>query len=250
MKTRAKTAKADPQKVEPIKSADSFLAMIERLSLDPNVSADKLEKIFDLHQRTQAEVARRAYDVAFHAAQGKLPVIAENGKGPKGSYALLEDIVDAVRPILSEYGFAISHRVESGRDHVKVTCVLAHVGGHREETSLSLAYDLSDGKTAAHGAVSSTSYGRRVTATAMLGIVSRGEDKDGVVAKDAQELECISKDQQRELLSLIVATSTNLDQFLAVTKAESVPKILAKDFASAKAFLSLKPTVMQKEAVE
>src|SRR6202043_3736939 len=64
-------------------------------------------------------------------------------------------------------------------DLIVVTGVLSHRDGHAEETTMLLPADISGGKNPLQAIGSSTSYGKRYTAGALLNITSRGEDDDG-----------------------------------------------------------------------
>lgn len=224
---KAKAPKTTPHRLD---DEDQFAATLMRLAADPTVGADKLEKLFELHARTIADRARRAYDAALHDMQPHLPIIQERGKGEKGnSYARFEDMIEEVRPILHDYGFAISHRVAGARDHVAVTCVVSHAAGHREETTITLGLDTSDGKNPAQAAASSASYGKRITSLSILGIVTRGEDKDGH-QPDNQEIETITKEQAAAVTRLMLESGTTIDQLREQFKVEDVTCIVAKAF--------------------
>ncbi|HET9820175.1 MAG TPA: ERF family protein, partial [Rhodanobacteraceae bacterium] len=54
--------------------------------------------------------------------------------------------------------------------------------GHREETSITLPADTSGSKNAVQAVASSTSYGKRYTAGALLNLTSHGEDDDAFSA--------------------------------------------------------------------
>jgi hypothetical protein len=59
------------------------------------------------------------------AMAGELPVIAENGAIRLGeetvaTYALWEDLNDAIRPILHRWGFALSFEVSSSLEEIRV----------------------------------------------------------------------------------------------------------------------------------
>ena len=210
-----------------------FFAAISRLP--PDTSAEKIGQLYVMHAQMTADRVRRAYDLDMLALQSELPVIAEKGKTSTGSYARYEDIIEIVRPICLKHGFTLTHRTEADRDRVRVTAILAHKGGHREQNSLPLPHDTSDGKSAIHAEASAVSYGKRITAVAILGIVTRGDDDDAKAASQSQEPETLSKGQQTEILQLIADTNANLDLLLQTVGVASLQDVLAKDFASLRA---------------
>lgn len=165
-------------------TASSIIQVIERAATNPEVDIDKMERLLDMQERILSRQAEADFNRSMAAMQSEIPSITERGtievKGTERSkYATLEDIVDVVRPILQKHGFAISFRVDEAEHSIKVTGVVMHEGGHREETTMRLPYDQSGSKNAVQAMGSSVSYGKRYVLCAMLNITTRGEDDDG-----------------------------------------------------------------------
>jgi hypothetical protein len=160
---------------------DPMLAMIERALLSPGVAIDKLERVIAIADERRAASAKQAFHSDFSAMQAELPVVEKGGAGHNGRYARQQDIVAAVRPVLSKFGFAISHRIAQSNGSVTATAVLSHRAGHSENTSMTLPMDKSGGKTDVHATASSVTYATRYTTIALLGIAS-SEDDDGKAA--------------------------------------------------------------------
>lgn len=157
----------------------ALLTMIERVCVDPNADIAKLEKMLDMQERIMDRNAKQAFSADFATMQIDLPRIAENGVGHnKAKYALLEDINDAVRPVLHKYGFGVSFSIDQQQSQVTVKAKLSHRLGHYEETCLSLPLDTSGSKNAVQAAGSTISYGKRYAICALLNI-STGDDTDG-----------------------------------------------------------------------
>lgn len=245
-----------PATVEQHPASDSaaLIAVISRAASDPNVDIDKMERLMQMHERMTDRAAKTAYSAALAAMQPELPVIERKGMirvppkdgktGHETPYALWEDINEAIRPLLAEHGFALSFRIKKDADRVEVTGVLSHREGHSEETTLSLPMDTTGSKNNVQAIGSSTSYGKRYTAMALLNITTRGEDDDG---KTAEGEETISEAQELQLADLIEAvaglipTTTpakHLKAFLAHFKVESLSAILAKDYDRAVAAIN------------
>jgi hypothetical protein len=174
------------QRVEPIESsATAIIQVIERAASNPDVDIDKMERLLQMQERILARNAEAAFNTALAQMQNELPVIDENGaiRGRDGRiqsrYAKFEDINEAVKPIMRQYGFAISFRTAFKDGEVIVTGVLTHEGGHREQSDVQLPADASGNKNNVQGWGSSISYGKRYTMNALLNITSRGEDNDG-----------------------------------------------------------------------
>src|SRR5690606_30099473 len=127
--------------------------------------------------------ARKAFVSALSDLQQELPVFAENGEillrnGTTYSYALWEDINEILKPLLSDFGFVLTFRTGRYGEEVSVTGILAHKDGHSEQTTITLPLDLGGQKNGAQAVGSSTSYGKRYAAAALLNLTSRGEDDD------------------------------------------------------------------------
>jgi hypothetical protein len=174
------------QRVEPIESsATAIIQVIERAASNPDVDIDKMERLLQMQERILARNAEAAFNTALAQMQNELPVIEENGtirardRSIQSRYAKFEDINEAVKPIMRQYGFAISFRTAFQEGEVIVTGVLTHEQGHREESAVKLPADASGNKNNVQGWGSSISYGKRYTMNALLNITSRGEDNDG-----------------------------------------------------------------------
>lgn len=157
----------------------AILSIIERAARDPNVDIEKMQRLMDMQDKVRADRAKIAYAAAFAEMQPNLPEIPEHGKGHGSTYALWEDINELVKPVLAEHGFGISFRTGRDGQSIAVTAVLSHRDGHREETTMLLPLDTSGSKNAVQAVGSSTSYGKRYTASALLNLTSRGDDDDG-----------------------------------------------------------------------
>jgi hypothetical protein len=154
--------------------------MFERLAADPNVPVDKLERLIAMQERIEANNARAAFNAAFAEMQVEIPTVHERGKTDKATYARLEDIIEAVRPILGRHGFALSHRTEwPDAKTVKVIGILMHREGHSRESEFLSAADASGSKNAIQGLGSAVAYGRRYTTKDLLNIATSDEDDDG-----------------------------------------------------------------------
>lgn len=191
---------------------DALLQVIERAATNPQVDMDKMERLLAMHERILARDAKAQYFAALAEMQTELPVIGERGKiknnsgSVQSTYALWEDINEAIRPILSKHGFALSFRCGNEGENIKVTGVLSHRGGHSEETTMLLPADKSGSKNVVQSFGSSTSYGKRYTASALLNLTSTGEDDDGqkggtkfVTEQQAADLQCLAQEVEADV---------------------------------------------------
>lgn len=177
--------KHEPEQGSVAEYSAGLLDVIARAARDPSVDIDKMERLIAMQERVQARTAEVAFNASLAELQVNLPVIDERGgiKDRNGNvqstYALWEDVNEAIRPHLAQHGFALRFRVDRQADQISVTGILSHRDGHNEETTLTLPTDTSGSKNAVQAVGSSTSYGKRYTAFALLNITSTGEDDDG-----------------------------------------------------------------------
>lgn len=169
----------------PANDAASFLQVIERASRDPSVDIDKMERLLQMHERMMNRQAETAFNAALSALQTELPEMPERGEiknkagGVQSKYALWEDVNEIIKPLLSKHGFALTFRTGNEGNKIIVTGVLSHAAGHSATSSFTLPVDMSGSKNEVQGLGSSTSYGKRYVAGALLNLTSRHEDNDG-----------------------------------------------------------------------
>lgn len=212
-----------------------LLDVIRRAATDPNVDVDKMERLLAMQERVLAREAKAAFTTAMAVMQEELPEIAERGEGHNSiRYALWEDVNEAIKPVLAKHGFALNFKTRNEGGNVIVTGILSHVCGHSEQTELSLPSDSSGSKNAVQAIGSSTSYGKRYTAQALLNLSSRGEDDNGhkgggklITEKQANDLEALAED--------VGADKKRFLSFLRVADFESIPE---RDYLKAVAALN------------
>jgi hypothetical protein len=148
--------------------------------------------------------------------QEELPEIEERGEikisdnKPGQGYARWEDINKAIKPVLKKHGFALSFRTGLADGKITVTGILSHEAGHSEETTMHLPADTSGSKNAVQAVGSSTSYGKRYTAAALLNITTRGGDDDGRAAGGNAP---ISEEQAERILDMLTKDKADVPGF-------------------------------------
>lgn len=194
----------------------ALLHLFGRMAADTSVPLDRLDRVQSLYEAAVARRARIAYDTALVAMAPKLPVINKGGTaviGERGyAFAKWEDVAEKIVAICSAHGFSLTFRVADVIDtnELRITAVLAHTGGHREETGLPFPFDFSDGKNPFHARGSAMSYGKRYMACVILNIITRGEDDDGKAtaqaaarAVDPSARSTISDEQVDDLMTML-----------------------------------------------
>ena len=136
--------------------------------------------------------------VALAKFQGKVsnPSNSKTVSAGKFSYkyAPLDEVLNLVRPLLSENGLSVIQAPMSNEGNVSVSTILLHDSGEYIELEpITLKMD----KITAQGAGSATTYARRYALSAVLGIASEddddgnsiepnGENKNSSLASDKQ----------------------------------------------------------------
>ena len=162
-----------------------YLKMMES-SISKGGDMAQIEKLMDLHERHEANIARKEFNVAMSLFQSSLPSIGKSGvvdyttsKGRTNyDYAKIEDIAKAIRPALK--ASKLSYRFKQTQDQkgITVACIVTHAGGHFESNHLTAPPDTSGGKDSLKAIASTISYLKRYTLTGGLGVIVGGEDDD------------------------------------------------------------------------
>lgn len=164
------------------------LALMKELAINKDVDADKLEKIFNLQERLYKTRAEQEFNEAMRQVQQAMPKMtrdkANTHLGTK--YSSLDRVNEIVVPIYTAHGFSMSFSTTDCPvpGHVRVTAVLAHIGGHSRSYQHDVALDLAGSqgtknKTATQAGGSSVAYGRRYITAMAFNLIIEGEDKDG-----------------------------------------------------------------------
>jgi len=234
----------------------SIMDIIGRAANDPTFDVNKFERLLEMHERIMSKEAKAAYMGAMVKMKPLLPVIDRKGrititdKADRSKiiqstpYALWEDIDEKITPILNQHGFALTFRSGVAQDgKITVTGVLGHQGGHSEETTITLPHDSSGSKNAVQAVGSSTSYGKRYTATLLLNIRTKGDDDDGVEGGKAG---LISEEQAQTLRDMLERSKSDVPKFCTHMGVIAVPYIKAKDFERAVITINMREKAVEK----
>jgi len=223
----------DRKDVATVSDSTALMQVIERAARDPSVDIERMERLLQMHERLSAKQAETAYAEALARLQPKLPIIQERGsiKNNSGAvqsrYALWEDIVGVITPILATEGFSLSFRIGHPESKIEVTGVLAHERGHSERTSIVLPADTSGSKNAVQAVASSVSYGKRYTAGALLNL------RTGEIDNDAQSATLgpkVSAEQAAQIERRLKEAGVERGPFLEFWQVDSVEQLLAGNY--------------------
>jgi ERF superfamily protein len=203
------------------------LSLIKEMALNPNVDADKLEKLTNLHLRLLDRDHEDAYNKAMLKLRPELPTIKKNGsidygKGKPIKYATIDDIQKEIEPIYQKHGFFVEFD-KAGDDWVGIC---KHEAGHKVIKHYPAPADMSGGKNSIQGLGSAFSYAQRGLFKMIFNLKFEGEDDDGAGGP-------ISEEQAIEIKDMLKSTGMNVEKFLKSVKAASVDEIKTCDHARA-----------------
>lgn len=214
-------------------------------AVESGASVETMEKLMALHERWEANQARRAFDAAMAQAKAKIPVIAKNrtvaydhrGSEGKTSYRHedLGEIARTVDPILAEFGLSYRFQTTANpNEPVTVTCIVSHRDGYSERNTLSAGRDDSGKKNSIQAIGSTITYLQRYTLKAALGLAAAADD-DGKASEEpaTPERPYISEEQEAALRDLIAAAGTTPAEFCAQIKVPELATIYADKYRDA-----------------
>jgi hypothetical protein len=185
-------AKAGQGEQLPATQSATLLSQIIAASANPEVDANKMEQMANLALRLQDRERETQYAQDFAAAVMEMPRISKrneiiipgkDGRAARvqGKFASWENIDKVIRPILARHNLVLTFRIgQAEAGAVAVTPVLTHTSGYREVgDAMRVPADTSGSKNNAQAVGSSSQYGKRYAACAILNIVTEGEDRDG-----------------------------------------------------------------------
>ena len=170
------------------------MGIIERLASDPNFDTAKLEKLIELHERSEDRAAKGEFNRAMSAAQQEMRPIAADAVNPQtrsryASYAALDRVL---RPIYTAHGFGLSFNTgdASTPEHIRVICIVSHAAGHSEPYRVDMPSDGKGAKggdvmTKTHAAGAAMSYGMRYLLKMIFNVAVGEDDTDGNDVREA-----------------------------------------------------------------
>jgi ERF superfamily len=183
-----------------------------QMALEKGLDPDKLGKLLDLHERIMAQRAKEAFDKDMNLCQGEVPAILDDAtnKQTGSSYARLETVQIAVKPIYIKHGFSLSWSEGEIKDGLhEILMTVRHVAGH---TEIHRGWYPIDGEgpkggrvmNQLQGSVSAHTYAQRDMMRQLFNIVLKGMDYDGNHIQGG-----LSDGQTEELNNLLEACSIN-----------------------------------------
>lgn len=152
-------------------------------AIEKGLDVEALGKLMDLQERWQANQARKLFFEAFTNFQAQCPDLRKTKqvafKEVSYHYAPLADITRQIAKVLKENELSYRWEIQDDQTNIKVTCLVSHIEGHTERTTMSAQADTSGSKNAIQARGSAIEYLKRYTLIGALGISTADSDIDG-----------------------------------------------------------------------
>jgi len=223
---------AQAKKLERIQTTitpvDMLGTVIER---GGDINIDQLTKLIELNERYQQSEAQKTFNIAMSEFRSKVTSVKKTKEAFNYYYADLNEIVKTIQPVLKESGLSHSFRTKYDENGIHVTCVIKHIDGHEESTTLSGGPDVSGSKNTVQAIGSTVTYLSRYTLMAMLGLAAVDDD-DGASADEKMPVDLITPDQVKDIKSKIEKAGVTEDRVTNVYKVSKIEEIPADKFNS------------------
>lgn len=175
----------------PVEQGEPTAAALMRIidkAVDAGQGIEIVERLLAVHERLEANEARKAYNLAMSRLRAELPEIVKtqlvdypSKKAGRVTYMHenLARMVEDLSPPMAKHGLSFRWQTDaSNAEMIQVTCIVTHAAGHSEETTLFGPPDVSGNKNAIQAIASTVSYLQRYTLKAAIGVAA-GPDDDG-----------------------------------------------------------------------
>lgn len=155
------------------------------LAVDKDLDIEKLGKLMELQKVWQADQARKAFFSALSKFQSEVPEIRKSKSVAfnevKYNYAPLSDVVRQIKDVCKDCGLSYRWEISDTKEEIKVTCLITHLDGHSEQTTMTAVPDDSGKKNKIQQRGSSIEYLKRYTLIGALGLSTTDSDIDGLM---------------------------------------------------------------------
>ena len=149
------------------------------VALEKGIDTDQMSKLLDLQERYEAKEAKKAFADSLARFQSELGPIVKKRKAHNSTYADIDDIAQAIRPVLEKCGLSYRFEQQQKDGFISVSCIVSHKDGFSVSTAMEAPADKSGGKNDIQSMASTVTYLRRYTLTGALGITTGQDDNDG-----------------------------------------------------------------------
>lgn len=158
------------------------------LAVNNNLDIDKLERLMSLQKDWQADQARKAFFSSLAQFQSEVPDLrkskkvgfdSKEGGRVEYNYAPLADITRQIKVTCKDCGLSYRWEINDNKEEIKVTCLVTHLDGHTERTTMTANPDSSGKKNPIQARGSAIEYLKRYTLIGALGLSTTDSDVDG-----------------------------------------------------------------------
>lgn len=174
----------------------TLMHVIEKISQMPELDMDRVERLFQMHEKMVDRQAETVYNESMSKAQMEMGAVVANkiNDHTKSSFANLEAVHSACKPIWTKHGFSVSTTLSPSEqnNYILVSCEVRHAGGFKQVYKNDWPLDLAGAqgkvnKTPIQAMGSTASYARRYTELMIFDIAIKHEDNDGNQTKPAMK---------------------------------------------------------------
>ena len=192
---------------------------------------------------------------AFIKAQAELTDPVKDTQAYGYKYATLDQILQIVRPVLSQHGLGVMQHLTGGDNgHVRVKTVIIHESGQTLESTMSMPVTTKKGMSAEQSVGTAISYARRYALQSCLGLMAE-EDTDAADAEPkkaktngkAKPVAFISPEQESEIRARGDACTVNWIKLCSVLGVANIAALPAEDYSKAIDLIARKQQQVNKE---
>jgi len=231
----------------PLVQADSAteVGRLLELAINKDLDADKLERLVAMKERMEDRQAAQEFNAAFGRFQDQCPTIVKNktakiatksGASFGYRYADLEQVAKLLREPLRDNGLSYSFDTEQGERSIVVTCQVRHIGGHCEQSTVTIPIDTGARMSMAQTVGSAMMYAKRNALINALGLTAC-DDADDDGAGGESDPEPITAAQVVELEQLIADSGADRVRFLKFAGVSDLEQITSGAFPGIKSKL-------------
>jgi hypothetical protein len=165
----------------------ALISAIERAASNPRINLDKMDRLLAMQERILSQHRESIFNTAMAAAQAEMGRVNTDARNDQthSLYATYAAIDRALRPIYTKHGFGLSFdEADSPKpDHVRVVCLVTHVGGysrlyHRDMPADGKGAKGGDVMTKTHAVGSAQSYGMRYLVKGIFNVAIGADPED------------------------------------------------------------------------
>jgi hypothetical protein len=192
-----------------------------------------MSDIYDIYEMT----AKREIAGALALAQLEMQNPVFDAKNPhfKNAYASLAAVRNAIVPVLAKHGIAFIQNLTTADGTVSCETILIHKSGEMLRFG---PLTLPVSKMDAQGYGSASTYARRYSAMAVMGIV--GDHDDDAESAVGRTVTYVNADQATNIKRLLVETKSNEAAFLKYLGISDINQLPANKYADAVSALEKK----------